>query len=381
MIYLDNAATSYPKPKSVMNAVSNSMIFYGANPGRSGYEMSLKASEKIFETRDLLNEFFNGYGVEYVSFTNNCTQAINYALKGVSERGNHIIISSLEHNSVARPVEQMKRNGVIDYDIFEISDDEEATLENFRRSFRKNTKLCMVTGVSNVFGDILPLVKLSKIAHENGALFFVDGAQMAGLIPMDMKKMGIDCLCIPGHKGLMGPMGTGAILHKGIEFSPLITGGTGTESLSLDQKTAFPEYMESGTLNVPGICGLSEGVKFVSRKGVDNIFRVESEICNEILRGLQKIDGVKTYRNPEVNKYGPIVSFNINAVHSETVAGILGQRSVCVRGGYHCSKLAHESRGTVRQGVVRISPSENTTKKDINILLNLVRKIAISNFI
>lgn len=381
MIYLDNAATSYPKPKSVVDSVANSMIFYGANPGRGGHKMSVKTSEKIFETRCLLNGFFNGYGEEYVSFTGNCTQALNYAIKGVLRPGDHAIISSLEHNSVARPMEELKEKGVIEYDVFYVDESDEKTIENFEKCFKKNTKLCVVTGVSNAFGDVLPIRELARIAHSREALFFLDGAQMAGHIPIDIKAMGIDCLCIPGHKGLLGPMGTGALLHNGIAFEPLITGGTGTDSLSLVQKKQFPEYLESGTLNVPGICGLGEGVRYVMERDVETIRKIENEICEEIIFGLKNIEGVEVYRRGDKKSYGPVVSFNVNAFHSETVAGILAQNSVAVRGGYHCAKLAHETYGTTYKGAVRLSPSEKTSKKDINIIINIINKIAISKFI
>ena len=381
MIYLDNAATSYPKPKSVVDSVANSMIFYGANPGRGGHKMSVKTSEKIFETRCLLNEFFNGYGEEYVSFTGNCTQALNYAIKGVLRPGDHVIISSLEHNSVARPMEELKEKGVIEYDVFYVDESDEKTIENFKKCFKKNTKLCVVTGVSNAFGDVLPIRELARIAHSREALFFLDGAQMAGHIPIDVKAMGIDCLCIPGHKGLLGPMGTGALLHNGIAFEPLITGGTGTDSLSLVQKKQFPEYLESGTLNVPGICGLGEGIRYVMERDVETIRKIENEICEEIIFGLKNIEGVELYHRGNKKECGPVVSFNVNALHSETVAGILAQNSVAVRGGYHCAKLAHETYGTTHKGAVRLSPSEKTSKKDINIIINIINKIAISKFI
>lgn len=381
MIYLDNAATSYPKPQRVINAVCNSLFFYGANPGRSGYEMSIKTSTKIHDTRVVINELFNGYGEEYVSFTGNCTQALNYAIKGVLKQGDHAIISSLEHNSVARPMQELKDKNIIDYDAFYVDENEKNTMKNYKNLFRENTRLCVVTGVSNAFGDMLPILELSRIAHSHGALFFVDGAQMAGHMPIDMRGMGVDALCVPGHKGLMGPMGTGALIHNGVDFDPVITGGTGTESMSLLQKTQFPEYLESGTLNVPGICGLYEGVRYVLDRKTEEINRIEKEICDEIISGLREIDGVIVYRRGEGNRYGSVVSFNVNSLHSETVAGILAQYSIAVRGGFHCAKLAHETYGTTTKGAVRVSPSEKTSKKDIKNLLNLVRKIAFSNFI
>lgn len=381
MIYLDNAATTYPKPFSVINAVKNSMAFYGANPGRSGHDLSVKTAQIVYETRDVLNDFFNGDGAEYVCFTQNCTHALNTAIKGFLKKGDHVVISSLEHNSVVRPLENMKAQSFIDYSVFEVVSEKEITTENFKAAFTPETSLCIVTAVSNVFGDILPLEELSAIAHSRGAMFFVDGAQGAGVIPLDMKKQGIDCLCVPGHKGLMGPMGTGALLHKNIDFSPIIQGGTGSESFNLLQPDVFPERLESGTLNVPGICGLKQGVEVIKSKGINNICRIEGEICDEIVSGLECIDGVTVYRDKFNPHYGPVVSFNVKNLHSETVAAMLNKYGVAVRGGYHCAPLAHISRGTKPIGTVRISPSFFTRKRDINNLLNLVRKIAFTEFI
>lgn len=381
MIYFDNAATSYPKPLSVVEAVKNSMACYGANPGRSGHDLSLKTAQAVYDTRKALDEFFDGYGAECVCFTQNCTQALNTAIKGCLKKGDHVVISSLEHNSVVRPLEALKIKGLIEYTAFDVSPQKEMTLKSFSEAFTSETRLCVVTAVSNVFGDVLPLKELSEIAHSKGAMLFVDGAQGAGVIPLEMKKQGIDCLCIPGHKGLLGPMGTGALLHNNIDFEPIIQGGTGSESFNLLQPEAFPERLESGTLNVPGICGLRQGLRFLELKGVGNIHNIETEICDEIVSGLRAIEGVSVYRDKNNGNYAPLVSFNIKNHHSEAVAGMLNKGGVAVRGGYHCAPLAHISRGTRNTGTVRVSPSFFTNKKDIKILLNLVRKIAIKEFI
>lgn len=378
MIYFDNAATSYPKPVSVTEAVKKSMVFYGANPGRSGHAFSVKTAQAVYETRAALDTFFNGYGSEFVSFTVNCTQALNTAINGIIKKGDHIVISSLEHNSVARPVFALYEKGIAAYSVFEVSESKEKTVENFKNAFTDRTSLCVITAVSNVFGNILPLRELSLAAHERGALFFVDGAQAAGVIDLDMQRDGIDCLCIPGHKGLLGPMGTGALLHKGLPFEPFIRGGTGSASFDLNQPSSYPERLESGTLNVPGICGLNQGLKAVKNIGVKNIRYRESETCRKIFDGLKNIEGVKLYSdkfNSEI--YAPVISFNISDFHSEEVAALLDRGGVAVRGGYHCSPSAHISMGTENTGTVRISPSFSTTEKDINILLKLVRKIAI----
>ncbi len=382
MVYSDNATTSYQKPERVVKAVNNSFKYYCANPGRSGHDLSVKTSEIVYKTRESLNEFFCGFGAENVAFTSNCTESLNKAIKGIIKKGDHIIISSLEHNSVLRPVHSLKEQGIADYTVFEVSKDNDKTLNAFKNSFKDNTKLCVVTAVSNVFGDILPLSDLSNIAHEKNALFFVDGAQGAGLIPISMKNQGIDCLCIPGHKGLLGPMGTGAILHNNLDFTPLIKGGTGTESFSFSQPETYPERLESGTLNVPGICGLYEGVREVKKRKTENIFKIESYIGEEIFNGLKNIKGVKLYEEnyDKINR-APVISFNVQNAHSERVAFLLNSGGVAVRGGYHCAPLAHILRKTKQTGTVRISPSLFTSKKDINILLNLTEKIAFKYFI
>ncbi len=377
MIYLDNAATSFPKPPEVIKAVSSAFDLYGANPGRSGHDMSISAANQVYLCREALNRFFNGYGTEFVSFFPNCTYALNTAIKGVVKKGDHIIISSLEHNSVLRPVHKLKEDGVADYDVFEVGKTSEETIENFKKSFKKNTELCVVTAVSNVFGNILPLKELSAIAHENGARFFVDGAQGAGVVGIDIKKQGIDCLCVPGHKGLSGPMGTGALLHKSLDFSTIIEGGTGTASFVFSQPEIYPERLESGTLNVPCICGLRTGIEVVEKTGVSIIFEKEKQLADEIFYGLKEMPDVHLYQSDYTDKdYAPIVSFNVGDLHSERVSAYLNEYGIAVRGGFHCAPLAHISKQTQGQGAVRISPSIFNQEKDIKNLLNLVRKIA-----
>ena len=378
MIYFDNAATSFPKPFEVIKTVNSAFNLYGANPGRSGHNLSISAANQVYLCREALDRFFNGYGAEFVSFFSNCTYALNVAIKGIISKGDHIIISSLEHNSVLRPVHKLKEDGVADYSIFKVGKTNDETIENFKKCFKNNTKLCVVTAVSNVFGNILPLAELSAIAHENGAYFFVDGAQGAGVIELDMKKQGIDCLCIPGHKGLLGPMGTGALLHKSLEFSTIIEGGTGSKSFDFSQPETYPERLESGTLNVPCICGLRKGVEIVEAMGIKRIFAKETKLSEAIFNGLKRMPKVTLYReNYDSKNFAPLVSFNVENLHSEQVSAYLNEHGIAVRGGFHCSPLAHISNETQRQGAVRISPSIFNKEKDINFLLNLLRKIAI----
>ena len=378
MIYLDNAATSYPKPAEVIKTVGGAFAQYGANPGRSGHDMSVASASRVYLCREKLNSFFNGFGGEYVSFFPNCTYALNAAVKGIVRKGSHIVISSLEHNSVLRPVHKLKELGFADYTVFKVSEDKEETVENFKKSFKSNTKLCVVTAVSNVFGNILPLKELSDIAHGNGAYFFTDGAQGAGVIKLDMKEQGIDCLCVPGHKGLLGPMGTGALLHKNLDFSTIIEGGTGTASFDFSQPAVYPERLESGTLNVPCICGLKKGMEIVENIGLNRIFSKETKLCEELFYGLKEMPETVLYREDyDSLHHAPLVSFNVKNMHSEEVCAYLNSNGIAVRGGYHCSPLAHITKKTEKQGAVRVSPSFFNSEKDIKFLLNLVRKIAI----
>ncbi len=377
MIYLDNAATSYPKPIEVINAVNKSFSHYSANPGRSGHSLSVNTTMQVFSCREKLNDLFDGFGEEFVSFTMNCTYALNFAIKSVLKKGDHCLISSLEHNSVLRPVNKLKEDGIIDYSIFAVNEDEDETLESLKSNLRNNTKLIVVTAVSNVFGNIMPLEKIGEFAKEKNILFFVDGAQGAGIIPLKMNKMKIDCLAVPGHKGLMGPMGTGVLLHNGCIENSLIEGGTGTESFNFAQPKIYPELLESGTLNVPAICGLKKGVEIVLKCGEENIFKEETELMKYMFNELMNLRGIVVYReNYDEEHFAPIVSFNVNGMHSEETASLFNEQGIAVRGGFQCSPLAHKTYGTEATGVVRVSPSKFTTKKDVNYVLNFLQKIA-----
>ncbi len=304
------------------------------------------------------------------------------AIKGTVKKGEHIVISSLEHNSVLRPVHTLFESSVAGYTVFNVGQNDDETCENFKKAIRPETTVAVVTAVSNVFGNILPLKRLSKIAKANNITFIVDGVQGAGIVPINIKEQGINCLCVPGHKGLLGPMGTGALLHDGSIKNTIIEGGTGTASFMYEQPKMFPEMLEAGTVNVPGICGLNRGVKIISSYGVNNIFEEESELMKELFDGLKNIDGITLYRDKyEKERFAPLVAFNVSGKHSEEVSAELNEGGIAVRGGYHCAPLAHISYGTEKTGAVRVCPSRFTSKKDINILLNLLKKIAIKESI
>lgn len=376
MIYLDNAATSYPKPFEVINEVTKSLSVYGANPGRSGHTMSVNTAGAVYAVREKLDAFFNGFGSEFVSFTQNCTYALNTAIKGLAKKGDRILISDLEHNSVLRPVHKLKLDGIADYGIYKVGKTKNETLASLRNEFTDNTKIVVATAVSNVFGDILPLKEIGELAQKNCAKLIVDAAQGAGVIDIDMKRDNIDCLCAPAHKGLYGVMGAGFLMHNGLDIDTLTEGGSGAFSALYEQPEQYPERLESGTVNVPGIVALGKGVDYISQYGIGRIFDEESHLCDILFDGLCEIEGVRIYGDRRAQTLAPIVSFNINNLYAEQTAALLNEGGIAVRGGLHCAVLAHTARNSLECGTVRVSPSFSNTEKDIKILLNLVRKIA-----
>lgn len=377
MIYFDNGATTYPKPKSVISAVNRAMNNF-ANPGRSGHSLSIKSSEVIFECRQNIARLFDTDKAENVIFTLNCTTALNTVIKGVLKKGDHVIISSLEHNAVLRPVAALGSIGV-EYSVAEIIEgDDEKTLDNFRSLINSKTKMIICTHASNVFGVKLPVERIGALCRIYGILFCVDAAQTAGVEPISLKNNDIDFLCTAGHKGLYGPMGTGVlVINSGVTPDSLIQGGTGSFSADISQPDVLPDKFESGTPNVSGIAGLNEGVKFVLNRGVKNISSYESKLAEELYSGLSKNNRITLYTNPpENNKYAPVISFNIDGMDCENVAEILNRRfNIAVRSGLHCAPLAHKSYGTLESGTVRAVASVFNNRAQVNYFLNSVNKI------
>lgn len=361
MIYLDNAASSHPKPPEVLRAVARQLRKNGANPGRSGHTMSAAASEVIYRTRRLLAEEF-GTEAETVLFTLNTTEAINRALKGLLRTGDHVVISDLEHNSVLRPLVALRENGV-EFDVAETSEDDEETVQNFQQKIKSNTRLVFCTHASNVTGQILPVRKIGSLCRKLGILFGVDGAQTAGIESYNLKQDPIDLLCVPGHKGLLGPQGTGAlILSRPLDLIPLTEGGTGADSLMEVQPRIFPEGYESGTLNTPGIAGLGEGVRFI-RSAREKIRRREQNLRTIFIQELETIPQFSVlYKNaPSVST----VAINHRTDPSEEICRALNGAGICTRGGYHCAALTHKKLKTEGQGALRISFGYRNTEQDV----------------
>ncbi|MBO5321852.1 MAG: aminotransferase class V-fold PLP-dependent enzyme [Clostridia bacterium] len=371
MIYFDNAATTGAKPKAVIEAVKNALEHYSANPGRSGHSASIKTAEVVYKTREKLSRFFGSDGPETVVFTQNCTHSANCVIKGLLKRGDHCIISSLEHNAVARPLVKMG----VSYSVAEVSmENDDKTVENFKRLIKPNTRLIFCMGASNVWGKILPIEKIGKLCHEKGILFAVDAAQTAGVITIDMKKQHIDFLCVAPHKGLYAPMGIGVLIARKNLPQTIIEGGTGTNSLELYQPSRLPERLESGTLNVPAILGVSAGLDYISKIGIKRLYESELSLITKLYKELKKMPQIILYTpSPTLNSYAPLLSFNLEDLDSSKVANILSQNNIAVRGGLHCSPFAHRQMGTQYIGAIRVSVASFNNATEIDTFLSILQ--------
>ncbi len=376
MIYLDNAATTYPKPPSVRAAVQEALLYYGANPGRGGHAMSLSSAAQVYACREELADFFGLPDPSGVIFTANCTASLNTVIKGLLRGGGHAVISGYEHNSVIRPLHAMAG---VTYTEAEVYPGEPLrTVESFRRAVRPDTRLILCTHASNVFGFRLPVREIGALAKRFGIPFAVDAAQSAGLLPLDMQSDHIDFLCMPGHKALYGPMGTGVLLCSGdVPLEPLTEGGTGSQSLRAEQPEDLPDRLESGTVNVPGICGLRAGVRFVREHGIDTVAARETRLMCRLYDALAGEKGIRLYtKRPHLAVCVPMVTLNVAGVSSEDVATQLASAGIAVRAGLHCAPSAHRRMGTVESGAVRLCPSCFTMAAEVDNTAKNLREIA-----
>ncbi len=375
MIYLDNAATTSPKPAAVLRELTAGASKYSANPGRSGHFLSMNCADKLFKCRENTASFFGLSSPERCIFTYNCTTAINMVLKGTLQKGDHIIISDLEHNAVLRPLNSLAQHGIEITKAHFVRNDKDATLRNFKQSIKKNTKLIFCTHASNVTGDILPVYELSTLAKEYNLLFGIDCAQSAGVIPINMGKIGADFICVPSHKGLYGIMGCGTLLlSEKTKLRVLVEGGTGNNSLMPFQPDEYPERLESGTVNLPGIIAMSAGVDFVRTNGIENICRRELEFCTQLEYELKRLDNVTIHSCEEKDSRTALTTITVNGIDSESLALKLSDEGFAVRGGLHCAPDAHRVLGTLNGGAVRISPSCFTSCSVIPLLVNAIKK-------
>ena len=377
MIYLDNAATSYPKPRVVLEAMTKYLEQCGANPGRGAYKMAVAATRTVFETREELARFFNVDDSRNVIFTPNGTEAINLALKGVLESGDHVVTTSLEHNAVTRPLKILEQEGI---DTTKVRCSREGSLDpdDVAGAIQKNTKLIVATHASNVIGTILPIKEIGKIAREHQVTFMVDAAQTAGILPLDVKELNIKLLAFPGHKALMGPPGTGGLyIDPRLELKELVQGGTGEDSRGVFQPSSRPERYESGTLNAVGIAGLGAALEFLQNVQIKKICEKERGLTARLLEGLKRIDKVEVYGVEAEDERVPLVSFNIAGKTGEEVCVLLDKKfDIAARSGLHCAPDAHQTLGTLETGTIRFSPGYYNTTQEIDEALEAVATIS-----
>jgi len=370
MTNFDNAATTYPKPLSVRRAAIEAIRNYGGNAGRGGHELAMRTSEALYSARETAAAFF-GAQPENTIFTLNCTHALNMAIQGIMKDGGHLIISSMEHNSAARPAFTLAAEKRISLSVAEVFADTEQTVESFRRLIRSDTKAIVCTLASNVTGQLLPYREIAALCREYSICFIADGAQACGIYDIKLDS-GINILCTAGHKGLYGITGTGLLITDGsFPISPIIQGGTGSDSLRLFQPDMLPDSLESGTPNIIGTMTVGAGIRYINSYGIDNIRSHEEKLCRLFISELKDTDGITFYRDSKA-EYAPILSFNIDGFSSEEAASFLADKGFCLRAGYHCAALAHACLGT-KNGTVRFAPSVFNTETEVKNLVYFVK--------
>ena len=376
MIYLDNAATTMQKPQEVVDAVAAAMSSMG-NAGRGAHAASLGASRTVYETRERLAAFFHAENPKQIVFTSNSTESLNIALKGVLEAGDHVITTMMEHNSVLRPLYELEEKGV---ELTIIKSNRQGTInyEDFEKSIKENTKLIVCTHGSNLTGNLVDIKRVGKIAKEHGLLFVVDASQTAGVFPIDVQDMQIDLLCFTGHKGLLGPQGTGGLyVREGITVRPLKVGGSGVQTYNKKHPVEMPTALEAGTLNGHGIAGLDAAIGYLEKEGIDNIRAREQELMWKFYNGVKDIPNIKIYGDFSGAERCAIVTLNIGDYDSSEVNDeLLMTYGISTRAGGHCAPLMHEALGTVEQGAVRFSFSHYNTDEDIETAIRAIRELA-----
>jgi len=383
MIYFDNAATSYPKPKEVLEAIIDFTENIGASPGRSGHRLSIEAGRILYQCRENLAELFNASDPLRIIFTLNITEAINLVLKGLMRAGDHALTSSVEHNSVMRPLRELGKNGV-QVQVIPCSTDGMLEPKDIEKAIKDNTTLILLNHASNVTGTLLPIRSIGEIARKRNILFLVDAAQTAGAYPLDMEKEHIDLLAFTGHKGLFGPTGTGGlVIGERVNIQriiPLKTGGTGSRSESEIHPDFLPDRYESGTPNIAGIAGLNAGIRYILKRGIKQIYQQELSLTDKLISGLKEIPGIIVYGKNSIENRVAVVSFNIQHQSPSDIGLKLDEdHDLMCRVGLHCSPASHKTIGTFPTGTVRFSMSIFNTNEDIKKAVRVVSKIAKGN--
>jgi cysteine desulfurase family protein len=375
VIYFDNAATTMRKPEQVVEAVAKAMCSFG-NAGRGVHEATLHANRLLYDTRQKLADFFCGENPEQIVFTNNSTESLNLAIKGILEKGDHVITTQLEHNSVLRPLYEMEQRGV-ELTILPCDKKGRIHLPDFEREIRANTKAIICTHASNVTGNVVDITKIGEIARRHGILFVVDASQTAGVFPIDVQKMKIDLLCFTGHKSLLGPQGTGGLyVRGGVTVRPLKTGGSGVKTFSKTHPAEMPTALEAGTLNGHGLAGLHAALSYLEQVGIDEIRKKEQQLMWRFYEGIRNIDGITVYGDFETKERCPIVTLNLLDYDAGMVSDELFQEyGIATRPGAHCAPLMHEALGTVEQGAVRFSFSHFNTEEEIDTAIAALKEM------
>ncbi len=379
MIYLDHAATSWPKPVEVIRALTDFLAQAGGNPGRSGHRLSIAAARTVYEAREAVAELFNAIDPLRVIFTLNATHAINLALNGLLKPGDHVVTSGIEHNSVMRPLRALEKRGVR-LTVIRCKPDGSINMPDVAQALEPGVRMVVVNHASNVMGTILPVAQIAAVAHRAGALVLVDAAQTAGAFPIDIDAMDIDLLAFTGHKGLQGPPGIGGLVlgHRveAAEIEPLVRGGTGSGSESESQPEALPDKLESGTGNGPGAAGLGAGVRWVMTRGIDAIRAYEIELTRALMEGLGRIPGVTVYGPDDARQRAAIVSFTVSGQRVSDLGLILDEEfEILCRMGLHCAPAAHRTMGTFPEGTIRFAPGLSTTIDDVQAAIEAVAQI------
>lgn len=376
MIYLDNAATTMHKPQEVIDAVVAAMSSMG-NAGRGVNDASLSASRIIYDTREKLCHLFHGTNARQIAFTNNSTESLNIAIKGILNPGDHVITTMLEHNSVLRPLYEMEARGV-KLTIVKSNGQGTLNIQDIEDAITEETKLIICTNGSNLTGNYINLKPIGEMAHKHGVLFAVDASQTAGVFPIDVQDMQIDILCFTGHKGLLGPQGTGGIyVREGLSVRPLKTGGSGVQTYSKIHPAEMPTALEAGTLNGHGIAGLHAALEYLEKTGIDSIRNREQDLMWRFYEGVKDIPNVKIYGDFSTKNRCAVVTLNIGDYDSSEVSdALLTEYNISTRSGGHCAPLMHEALGTVEQGAVRFSFSHYNTEEEVDTAIKAIRELS-----
>lgn len=376
MIYMDNAATTMRKPQKVIDAVVSAMSSMG-NAGRGASEAALSASRIIYDTREGLAKLFGAENARQIAFTSNSTESLNIAIKGILNPGDHVITTVLEHNSVLRPLYEMEKKGT-ELSVIGCNEKGMPDIAAMEAAIKENTRMIICTNGSNLTGNYVDVAVIGKMAHKHGLIFAVDASQTAGVFPIDVQKMDIDILCFTGHKGLLGPQGTGGIYVKeGIQIRPLKTGGSGIQTYSKEHPVQMPTALEAGTLNGHGIAGLHAALGYLEKTGIDNIRKKEEDLMWRFYNGVKDVPGVKIYGDYSQKERCAIVTLNIGDYDSSEVSDeLLMEYDISTRSGGHCAPLMHEALGTVEQGAVRFSFSHYNTEEEVDTAIRAIRELA-----